>query len=260
MKRHELHFDQYQRYEDLRRTVLQMPRSTSTRPLRILDIGGNLGNNETANYLPVTDFLADQDCYAVDINYCLNERFIRGSGLSLPFAAGSFDVVAAQDTLEHIAPSVRPVFLQEILRVSRSLVIISGPLYSPATESADRYLADFLKEVLHGTNPCLGEHLHYGLPHFADIRQLLERSGRVVERIPSGSLHAWLQMMILKHFLLLLPGSERLHHFLDSYYNHFIYDGDHWEPAYRSIVLAGPPEMAPFLKRVRQFFLRLARP
>lgn len=254
MDRYRLPFDQYQRYEDLRRIVEHYPAKESGKPLRILDIGGYLASEDQIGYLPVHDFLSPEEAWVVDVNQTCSERFVRGSGAALPFRNGIFDVVTAQDTLEHIPVEQREAFLAEAARVSGSLVVISGPCFQPATEMAEQYLADFLRDLLDGSNPCLDEHLKYGLPHLSMIRGFFEERGYLVECIPSGSLHAWLQMMLLKHFLYTIEGSHTLHVFLDRYYNQFLYQYDHFAPSYRMVVLAGPSEFGSIFRQLRDHF------
>jgi 2-polyprenyl-3-methyl-5-hydroxy-6-metoxy-1,4-benzoquinol methylase len=54
-----------------------------------------------------------------------NLRFVSGRGEQLPFAEGEFDLVAATETLEHVADPERT--LAEMRRVARSHLLVSVP-------------------------------------------------------------------------------------------------------------------------------------
>jgi ubiquinone/menaquinone biosynthesis C-methylase UbiE len=55
---------------------------------------------------------------------CVGDCFLQGSALSIPWPDNSFDAIISSDVLEHIAPDDIPVLVQELHRVSRSLVIL----------------------------------------------------------------------------------------------------------------------------------------
>ena len=95
---------------------------------RILDIGGGNGGfgKATATYHP------DAETFCID----LTPRFadngvihIKGSGLDLPFADSSFDIVTVHAMLHHV-PDDMAACLKEVRRVLRSggILIVQEPL------------------------------------------------------------------------------------------------------------------------------------
>jgi SAM-dependent methyltransferase len=77
---------------------------------RVLDVGGFDGY--------VAAKFGAERCVSVDIDVDPKHKtvdYLRGDGLNLPFAAGSFDAVYALDVLEHVDDETQ--FVSELLRV-----------------------------------------------------------------------------------------------------------------------------------------------
>jgi hypothetical protein len=51
-------------------------------------------------------------------------RWVRGDAARLPFASGSFDVVASFRFVRHLEPAARIAVLRELARVSRRFVVV----------------------------------------------------------------------------------------------------------------------------------------
>jgi SAM-dependent methyltransferase len=95
---------------------------------RVLDVGA--GNGWSTHWLAASEF----DATGIDLNAGAFEpppwdrlRFVEGSGTELPFPAGSFDVVAAHQCLEHVPDPA--AMLREMIRVARpgGVVCVVGP-------------------------------------------------------------------------------------------------------------------------------------
>src|SRR3989338_8339220 len=105
-------FDQYQRYRVLKDIVEIIKNPIGNSPLRILDVGGHSITMEGKPWLPVKSFLSDDKIWVLDVPKCLLSEYIRGSGDSLPFKRGSFQIISCQDVLEHIPSEMREIFLE----------------------------------------------------------------------------------------------------------------------------------------------------
>jgi hypothetical protein len=124
----------------------------------ILDVGGATGrllekldlkNVTVVDYLPGADIIGD--------------------GKILPFRDNAFDVVTALDTFEHIEKSDRLAVACEMLRVSRTMVIIIAPQDTPLNVSAEKTVLKYFKEGW------LVEHDRFGLVDFGELEGHLQK-------------------------------------------------------------------------------------
>ena len=93
--------------------------------MSILDVG--CGDGLLTNELP-----ADRDVVGLDLSPAalktVRRRAIQGSILDLPFDEGAFDLVMANDVIEHFIPEHRAQALAEMERVAKKYIIITTPL------------------------------------------------------------------------------------------------------------------------------------
>ncbi len=229
-----LPFDQYGRYRMIREIVDAL-RPTLGERLRILDVGGYFRSARGDDVLPATLFLPDDHVLVLDTVACEHPAYTRGDGRSLHFMADTFDVVISCDTLEHVPAADRPAFWDELLRVARHAVILAAPFASPEVVAAEKLVADFITAELHVTQPQLAEHVTYGLPDGASTAALLGERGLAYRRYPTGYVHAWLTMMLFKHYVAGRTADVAVHEQIDTYYTRFFADHERREPAYRQV-------------------------
>jgi hypothetical protein len=118
--------------------------------------------------------------------------YTSGSGTELPFEDGSFDVVTSVDTLEHVPPAQRRIFLAELCRVSARFVIVAAPFHHPATERVERQLNDCHRRLFRTPHPWLDEHVQNGLPRLKDVLEAWPADYGVVQARPSYGLGRWM--------------------------------------------------------------------
>lgn len=95
----------------------------------------------------------------------------------------SYEVVTAIDVLEHIEPTARTAFLQELARMAKSHVILNYP-------SAESKAAQEL--VLKATNNSLiREHVEWDLPDTAWVVATMQKLGFNASVIAHSSLAVW---------------------------------------------------------------------
>jgi hypothetical protein len=230
-----LPFDQYGRHRDAR-DVAELIRSLEgPARLAVLDVGGYPGL--TARFLPA-DWVVIVDPTAEDAGAGPAAAYLRASGLALPFQDASFDLVLSLDSLEHVPAASRPRYLGELLRVARRYVLLLAPFASPETERAEALLAEYVKVALHAEHQQLREHRDCGLPDIDATRAALSATGAACRAFPSGCLHHWLPLMLLKHHLLSLDPEASVHAALDRWYNARHVAADRQLPASRWGVLA----------------------
>lgn len=235
---YELPFDQFQRYKSVQDIVSLIDKN---RPLRILDVGGYPGL--------ISEFLPQEETYVLDIMHCDLPSYIQGDGTSLPFRDNSFDVVTSLDVYEHISAERRALFIDELSRVSRDLLILSAPFKDRDVELAEQLLYEYVVRVF-GEFPTLKEHLDYGLPDLDILLAQLKSKRLQVACFSSGHLYNWLTMMLIKHYVMAVLNSEKIQREVDKLYNLNFSPHDYNAPSYRKVVVTSQEGGSAFLKKV----------
>ncbi|QDU67276.1 class I SAM-dependent methyltransferase [Engelhardtia mirabilis] len=224
-----LPIDQYQRYRLVADLAERM--RAEGRPLRVLDVGGRTGL--------LRRFLPTDRVFAVDREGIDGARdLVLGSGAQLPFASGSFDLVCAFDTLEHVPPAEREAFVAECLRTSRAHVVLIGPWAGSRIAQAERDLGTFLEDKLDLVHRYLEEHHQHGLPSRRRATQWMTERGAEVLTIGQGNLQRWLSLMCLEIYMEADPDLQRFAPRLYEFYNAHLYSTDNRAPVYRHALVA----------------------
>ncbi len=183
----DLPFDQYQRY----RLVADILERVAAGPAvcRVLEVGGRTGL--------LRRFLPGRRVSLVDLEPSDEAGLVLGDGAALPFRDGSFDVVCAFDTLEHVPPGRRESFVTECARVARCYVFLAGPYREPRVDEAEMLLLKAVRDGLGIDHQHLQEHRVNGLPVRAMVEEKLRSMGGRVKSIGHGRLDRWLPSMCL---------------------------------------------------------------
>lgn len=118
-------------------------------------------------------------------------NYVSGSGERLPFDDNTVDVVISIDTLEHVPREGRGNFVNELTRVSKSLVILAAPFHHNATANVERLLDRAHRDLFGEAHPWLGEHVEHGLPSLERTVAHWPKSFPVVDVRRSYELGAW---------------------------------------------------------------------
>lgn len=209
--------------------------------LSVLDVGGYPG--VLRHFVPGEQYEVSVLDVGPDDGSIPN--YTQGSGMDLPFPDGSFDVVTALDTLEHIPNPERARFLGEAMRVARSAVVLVNPVQSIQADVAEETLNEYIRWIMDAQQEQLREHREFGLPDFAATVSAFSDRGWQTLNFPVANVYNWLLMMVAKHYLISLrdekaSGFERT---LDRFYNLTFSDSDRSEPAYRGVMVAVRPGM-----------------
>jgi 2-polyprenyl-3-methyl-5-hydroxy-6-metoxy-1,4-benzoquinol methylase len=217
--------------------------------LRVLDVGGYPG--VLRHFLDGTYF----DVSVLDVvpDDGTVPHYTYGSGMELPFKDGSFDVVTALDTLEHIPNSERDRFLAEMRRVARYGVLLINPIQSVEADLAEETLNEYIKWILDAQQEQLAEHREYGLPNFTHTVGQFTQAGWETVTFTTANIYNWLLMMVAKHYLISMrdESATAFERTLDRFYNLTFSDGDMSEPAYRGVLVAVRPELEGALHTLR---------
>jgi hypothetical protein len=258
----DLPFDQYQRYRITVEIIQILKKKKGTGRLRILDVGGCANSRNGKGYfLPLSGFLPDEDLTVVDIVEFKDPIYVKGNGRDIPFTSGAFDVVVCNDVLEHIPPSNRKGFIENLVRVSESYLILANPYKTLLNEQAENDLFYFVQERLGSVHRQLKEHIDFGLPRKEEIEDILRESGATFFSFPSGDVYRWFLMMIIKHYLMGLPESQLLHRKIDRLYNQNLWNEMGIPEAYRCffIILKGVPHVEGTIRHIREEIRHLRR-
>lgn len=185
--------------------INELERLRAERPLMsVLDFGGADGALGRA-----LDLYGLADHYEVtvadiDLSQATLRRPIRALASidpdgKLPFADGSFDVVASSDVFEHIPPEARPRWATELHRVSRGGQVHTMPCDSAdgrfASTAADRRFAAWYTNRFGEPERWTEEHLAMGTPQLEEVTSLLSPS--TVR--PIVNVDVWFAAMVAKH-------------------------------------------------------------
>lgn len=174
-----LNHNQYFRFETLARALATR---TGDAAASVLDVGG--GHGYLAAFLP-------------DIPYCLAEPSVNGiSGVDLPFADRAFDYVISCHVLEHVEPSQRDRFLDQLVAKAKRGVILLNPFDVPGT-SVDERLRLFID--ITGAQ-WAREHLECSLPRVDDLTAYAASRGLALEVRPSGTVTTTTALVFLDYF------------------------------------------------------------
>ena len=234
-----LPFDQYGRYRMVREAVDAARAALGRDRLSILDVGGYYQDADGTPRLPSQQFLGDQELTVLDLPACDLPGYVQGDGTALTYADSSFDLVICCDTLEHIPLDLRDQFVHELARVARYGVLLICPINDYRTALAEKVLYAYIQSELHAKHDQLREHREYGLPQLPLVQQSFAQAGCATHDYPSGDLHAWLPMMLAKHYLLRFADSApELQYGLDELYNRGYALAERREPSYRRLLVA----------------------
>ncbi len=206
-----LNIEMYQRF----RLVADRINALSDSRLAILDVGGREWTFSV--FLPRHRVIvADLETTGIDAR-------------ALPYGNGSFDVVTGHHLLEHIPAPDRMRVVDEMVRVARRRVFVTGPFEeNPFAREIDELLVR-----LESDNRYLQEHARLGLPSLREIEQWLSAQGLTYRVEPLTRCNAWLLALALTPFQHARPRD-----FLEvtRFYNRRFSEFDRGDPAYQTLI------------------------
>lgn len=229
MKKTDISFDQYQRYETISR-LIEYHRKSPEQHFDILELGAN-EHKDMALFMP-NDRILFTDIYLTSTMEA-DPDFQMADGTDLPFEDRSFDFVAAADVFEHIPPEKRTQFLSEAYRVARIGVLLSFPHDSPDVIGAENRVNEYYKAFTGEDFIWLKEHRDNSLPVLEEVNKCLDRLGGGYFSFCHGDIRVWEKMWYSNFDALLSPNAQGFHQELYSFYNNSIYLSDISDNCYR---------------------------
>ncbi len=231
-------FDQFGRYHMLREALDACRQQLEQETLRVLDVGGFYRDQYGTPSLPIMRFLPNDDVTVLDVVECDLPGYVRGDGADLAFDDASYDFVVTADTLEHIPQHRRAAFWQELLRVAKHGVVLLAPFGTLETETAEALVYAYIKTEMNVEQPQLKEHREYKLPVLSEWLGYLHERDVSAKAYPTGYLHAWVSMMLLKHVLGHIGTGPETQDLVDGFYNRVFFPTERRNPAYRYLIVA----------------------
>lgn len=165
-KRFALSWDRFVRLKAAAEAIANV----ANKGIKILDVGGYDG--ALGLFLPG---------YELDL---IDQATTGASLLDKTLSTSSYDVVAAIDALEHIAPEQREEALEDLARVASKWIVLNYPCVE--TRDAQRL-------VFNATNnQLIKEHVEWELPSTDWVLSVMENLGFSGRVIPHSSLAVWL--------------------------------------------------------------------
>jgi GT2 family glycosyltransferase len=221
---YQIPFDQYQRYEICRRLIDQASKFQNNEKLKILDVGGFFTDDNGKPWLPAVEFLPNHEVLVIDTVDVTADHYMKSDGRNLPFPNNSYDIVISNDVFEHIAPDDRQSFINELIRVSASYVILNNPVYSAKSAVAEKIMYEYLVKVLKHEHGMLGEHLQNLVPSREETERMI--SGYPHSSYLSGDIDNWMNFMIIRHELYGRGVDPEIIRMMDAYCNEFHFENE----------------------------------
>ena len=205
--------------------------------IKILDIGGK--NGRLRDFFDESKF----DVLVLDIDPRPDsdaKEYIVGDARVLPFKPKSFDIVVSFELLEHIPPNDRIKVLENMIKVSKDLVILTAPFYSIEVENAEIRANEYFKKFFGEDHRWLREHIENGLPKEEDVEEFIRSKSLNFIKIQTNNINNWLLMQLFIFLAYIFGISlERVVEVYRYYNENFLELGDFLPPTYRKIYVIG---------------------
>lgn len=250
IKKEQLTFDQYQRYETIAEMIEYFRLETAGAPFRLLEVGAN-EHKDMALFLPKDKILYTDITLTEAMER--DPEFQQADGANLPFEDGTFDFVYSCDVLEHIPEEKRQSFLLEAARVAKRCAILCFPFNSRDIVEAEQRVNAHYQELTGEEFIWLKEHRENGLPDITTIESILRNLGLSFFSFCHGNVSIWEKMWRCKFDESFITGPKD-YESIDYFYNHNLYRRDISESCYRVFYAFSHSDLAPLEERMRTYW------
>jgi hypothetical protein len=157
----------------------------------------------------------------------------------LPFADDAFDVCLVTDVYEHIAAEHRPHLLQEMMRVSRGLILLGCPIENHLVSRFDKVVFDFIWGKYAEPYAPLAQHVNYGIESLAHVIGSMKAAGaNDVIALPCNYIYRWIHLILVYFDLQHRNPLPEVCEAVNQVYNTYLSPFDYREPCYRYLIVA----------------------
>jgi hypothetical protein len=149
-------------------------------PASVVDVGG--GSGDLARYLNGAAVTA--------VNVEGADVIVEPGPHALPFGDRQFETSVSIDTLEHIPPGDRALFVREVLRVADRRTVLCCPLGSPTRTAVEQAYNAWYRDLTGVDHPWVAEHLEHGAPTLHELEALFASDDHRIEVHFNGDLRA----------------------------------------------------------------------
>jgi len=220
-------FDQYQRYSWALKLIKL---KSSDKKLDILEIGA-------FNCRYLHELLPEHEVKYLDVEipeeYQNNPDYMKADASRSGLLDKSYDIIIALDVYEHIHKNDRELFVSELLRIARKLVVFCAPFNSDKVSESENRLNSWYKILFKQDHRWLKEHIDIGLPELNEVIQILEKKCPDYLMFGHGNLGIWEDML---RMTFMAEKDNFISEYLDNlnyFYNTTIFEGDVQNPVYR---------------------------
>lgn len=180
-------FDYVARYQLIAEIIIQYRQFTGRKPKNILDVGG-LGS--------FLDKIIDIPITILDSEAGDTKEEQRGDGARMDsIPDGTYDIVITSDTLEHIPRKDRKLFIKELFRVSKDLVILCAPFSDYGATEQEMLVQRFYKAFMGTPHRWLKEHSDYVLPKEVETLEQFKSLSKSVAAIRHSDARLWRDLL-----------------------------------------------------------------
>ena len=226
-----LQFDLFQRYKVISDMINTFRKNKEI--FKILEVGAG-GEGTLKKFLPRDNFIfLDKELLPENrqkSNYILGD-------ITEMHIAESYDFVVSTDTYEHIHPSSRKRYINELIPPSTIATIIAAPFDTPGVKESEILLNEAYILTSGIEHRWLHEHIQNGLPSLSYTLGLIEELELDYAVIPNGYLPRWIEMISIYLLTEGMPEFLKIREGLGEFYNNFFYQYDNISPAYRQVII-----------------------
>lgn len=227
----------------------------------VLEVGGTTENPAAANILPGVNVVSAN----VPDEPHNRRPTVIFDGQNLPFATGAVPLTFSVDALEHEFPFRREQIINECIRASNGVTVISVPIHSKQNVKNEIDFLDLQNKRGMESKRSIYEHRLLGLPLLKDLVEAARKSGYAFRLYPSTDSDTLFQSLEDQVEVLSIGATEQNQQIVKRMVENMekrlaSSDLPNWEDAYRAILVVDKNHKGKLITDENQLFLSRNEP